>query len=89
MIVNLEKLGIAAVGANQSTPMISYAGQKTIQNMHALSKRNINQLPSRYNSDYNSNRKFYTDSEERKQAQNKPVEKVVKPNFMFNVLNAQ
>ena len=46
MIANLESYGIAQTGANQSTPMISYIGKKTIETIHILSKRNVNQIPA-------------------------------------------
>lgn len=43
MIANLY--GLSKKGANQTTPMVSYTGKQTIDNIHILSTRSQYQLP--------------------------------------------
>lgn len=64
MFINLGS--IATRGTNQSTPMVSYVGQKTISDTYTLSKRNPNQLPAA--GTVHRVKKFFIDKEERKNA---------------------
>ncbi len=84
MIANLDDCGIALTGANQSTPMISYSGKKTIQDNHMLSRRNNNQLPAKGSTSVN--KKYYLDREEKKLVTIKPSAEKTEDETVFNTL---
>jgi hypothetical protein len=41
MIANLADYGVGKKGANHTTPMVSYLGKQTINNIHILSNRSF------------------------------------------------